>query len=284
MSTETPFVFDCAGDRLLGMIHAPQAPARLGLLILVGGPQYRVGACRQYVHLARVAANRGLAAMRFDYRGVGDSEGDYPGFQNVGPDINAAITAFMDRVPDLEGVVLWGLCEGASAILLDGVRNPAVKGIVLTNPWVNTAETQAKAYLKHYYGSRILSAEVWKRVLKGEVDIPGALRSVWGLAGKAFRGGGTATPASKPYPARMADGFAGYGGRTLLLMSGRDLVAREFEDVTASAPEWAAFRTSDRVTRANIPESDHTFSRKVWRQAAADATIDFVRALAGEAP
>lgn len=283
MTTETPFVFDCEGDRLLGILHAPEAPVRIGLLILVGGPQYRVGACRQYVHLARVAADRGIAAMRFDYRGVGDSEGAYPGFQNVGSDMDAAIAAFLDRVPGLEGVLLWGLCEGASAILLDGVKNPAVKGVVLANPWVNTAETQAKAYLKHYYGSRILSAEVWKRVLKGDVNIVGALQSVWGLARKAFQRSG-ATPASKPYPARMADGFAAFGGRTLLLMSGRDLVAREFEDVTARAPEWAAFRASDRVIRADIAQSDHTFSREAWRQTAAEATVDFVFSVAEEAP
>jgi exosortase A-associated hydrolase 1 len=279
MTQETPFTFTSHGDRLIGMIHAAENPARIGLLIVVGGPQYRVGACRQYVHLARVAADKGIAAMRFDYRGIGDSGGDYPGFQNVGPDIEAAITEFMERVPGMEGVVLWGLCEGASAILLDGVRNPNVKGIVLANPWVNTAETQAKAYLKHYYGSRFLDPEIWKRLMRGDINILKSLTGILGLVRKTF-GRAPETARTKPYPQRMAEGFEQFKGQTLLIMSGRDLVAREFEDVTGVAPEWQAFRESTAVMRADIAGSDHTFSKDEWRSKAATHTADFVLALA----
>jgi len=39
---ERPFTFSCAGAELLGVVHLPQAPARTGVLIVVGGPQYRV--------------------------------------------------------------------------------------------------------------------------------------------------------------------------------------------------------------------------------------------------
>ncbi len=280
MTTETPFTFSCEGDQLVGVLHQPEKPARIGLLILVGGPQYRIGACRQYVHLARRAAERGVATMRFDYRGIGDSEGDYPGFEAVGPDIDAAIREFTARVPGLEGVVPWGLCEGASAILLEAVNNPRVLGGVLANPWVNTEETQAQAYLKHYYGSRILSAEVWKRVLKGEINLKESFGSVIGLARKAF--GQKAVADTKPYPERMAEGFARFAGKTLLVMSERDLVAREFEDVTKGRPEWAAFSDSDRVRRVDIVDSDHTFSRNAWRQAVATATVDFILDLAKE--
>lgn len=275
--TESTFTFDCDRNSLIGIIHAPQKPARLGLLILVGGPQYRVGAHRQYVHLARHAANAGFAAMRFDYRGVGDSEGEYPGFEAVGPDIDAAVTAFMARVPDLDGVVLWGLCEGASAILLSGVDNDAVQGIVLANPWINTAETEAQAYLKHYYGRRILSAETWKRMFRGDVNPARALGSLVGLLRKALgrsKAGGDAT--EKPYPERMAAGFDRFRGRTFLIMSERDLVAREFEDGVARRTEWAAFRNASTVERVNIKGSDHTFSREEWRMAAAAATVDFM--------
>ena len=279
MTVETPFIFTCNGDQLMGMLHVPGNPARIGLLILVGGPQYRVGACRQYVHLARAVADAGIAAMRFDYRGVGDSEGDYPGFENVGPDIDAAISAFMDRVPNLEGVVLWGLCEGASAILLEGVKNPHVRGAVLANPWVNTTETQAKTYLKHYYGSRFLDPEIWKRLFRGDINILKSLSGIAGLVRKTFAKAPEGS-ASRPYPVRMAEGFEVFKGQTLLIMSERDLVAREFEDVSQSAPEWQAFRQSETVKRVDITGSDHTFSKGQWRTRVADATGDFVRGIA----
>ncbi|RMF08987.1 MAG: hydrolase 1, exosortase A system-associated [Alphaproteobacteria bacterium] len=279
MASEHPFVFDCQGDRLLGVLHKPDQPARIGLLILVGGPQYRVGACRQYVHLARRAASRGIAAMRFDYRGVGDSEGRYPGFQAVGPDIDAAIREFTARVPEMEGVVPWGLCEGASAILLSAVDNARVRGAVLANPWVNTRETQAQTYLKHYYGDRLWRAETWKRLFKGEIHLGRSVRSVFDLTRKAFvKGSGNGS--ELPYPARMAAGFARFSGDVLLIMSERDLVAREFDEVVSSRPEWEAFRTSSRVRRIDVRDSDHTFSRTIWRDVVADATSDFILDLA----
>lgn len=281
MTAEVPFTFDCEGDRLVGVLHKPDRPARVGLLILVGGPQYRIGACRQYVHLARYAASQGVAVLRFDYRGIGDSEGVYPGFEAVKPDIDAAIREFKSRVPELDGVVPWGLCEGASAILLEAVDNPLVSGAVLANPWVNTEETQAQAYLKHYYGSRILSLDIWKRVFKGEVNLKRSIGSVIGLVKKAF--GAKKEAGEKPYPERMAEGFDRFAGETLLILSERDLVAREFEDVSTSRPEWSAFRTSTHVQRADIKDSDHTFSRDAWRDAVAAATTDFVLELSGKA-
>ncbi|MDA5193592.1 hydrolase 1, exosortase A system-associated [Govanella unica] len=276
--TEQAFTFDCQGDALLGFLHLPDNPSPIGLLILVGGPQYRVGAHRQYLHLARTAAASGIAAMRFDYRGVGDSEGTYPGFEHLGADIDAAIDTFKARLPHLRGVVLWGMCEGASAILIDGVRNPFVRGAALVNPWVRTASAEAQTYLKHYYGKRILSPNMWKRVLKGEVNLLRSVASVFGLV-KQSRAKATATD-NRPYPDRMAAGLRAYQGRCLLLMSEHDLVAREFEDVTASAPLWSGLIKAPKVVRIDVNGSDHTFSSEPHRQAAADATLNFVRDLA----
>ncbi|MBW7837285.1 MAG: hydrolase 1, exosortase A system-associated [Sphingomonadales bacterium] len=271
------FTFSCEGKALLGLAHRPEKPAAYGLLIMVGGPQYRVGAHRQYVHLARRAADAGIAAMRFDYRGVGDSEGDYPGFEHIGPDIAAAVNEFRRRVPKLHGVVLWGLCEGASAILLSGVDVPGVSGAVLVNPWVHTEGTAAKTVLKHYYGQRLFDKAAWKRLLSGQVDVLGSIKGVLGL----FKRMASPRPVSdqRPYPDRMADGLRRFKGRTLLLLSDRDLVAREFEDVAASAPAWAGVMAACQASRATVANSDHTFSSEVWRQGAAEATIAFIRSL-----
>jgi exosortase A-associated hydrolase 1 len=270
------FTFPCEGEELLGILHRPARPFPIALLILVGGPQYRVGAHRQYVHLARAAADNGIPAMRFDYRGVGDSSGEYPGFERVAPDIAAAVAALYERLPKLQGVVLWGLCEGASAILLGGTDVVGVKGAVLVNPWVHTEESAANTMLKHYYGGRLLDKAAWARVFKGEVNILQSVKSVLGLLKRKLWPQRTRVD-NRPYPDRMADGAKRFTGRLMLLMSERDLVAREFEDVTAASPAWKDVLQNCGAARCDVADSDHTFSSEAWRRAAADATIKFIR-------
>ncbi|MDX1657109.1 MAG: hydrolase 1, exosortase A system-associated, partial [Candidatus Competibacteraceae bacterium] len=110
------FTFPCRGAQLPGIPHpgAPGAPR--GLLVVVGGPQYRVGSHRQFVLLARYLAAAGVPVLRFDYRGMGDGEGPAVDFTAIGPDIRAALEAFFAHSPGLEEVVLWGLCDAVPAI------------------------------------------------------------------------------------------------------------------------------------------------------------------------
>jgi hypothetical protein len=96
---ESALVFECGGERLLGVISRPARPARAGIVIVVGGPQYRIGSHRQFLLLARDLARAGFAVMRFDYRGMGDSEGQTCSFEAVDDDIAAAIDAFVPGWP-----------------------------------------------------------------------------------------------------------------------------------------------------------------------------------------
>ncbi|MFB1029241.1 MAG: hydrolase 1, exosortase A system-associated, partial [Thauera sp.] len=70
-------IFPCEGEELIGILALPEtAVTRLGVLVVVGGPQYRVGSHRQFVLLARALAKSGVPCMRFDYRGMGDATGE----------------------------------------------------------------------------------------------------------------------------------------------------------------------------------------------------------------
>ena len=75
--------FECGGETLLGILHEPRIHKETGVLVIVGGPQYRVGSHRQFVLMARALANVGYAVLRFDYRGMGDSTGCPRGFEAV---------------------------------------------------------------------------------------------------------------------------------------------------------------------------------------------------------
>jgi len=156
MKIEFPVVLDCAGDRMLGISHAGDASATVGAAIVIGGPQYRVGSHRQFVLMARSLADAGTPVLRFDYRGMGDSEGEVRTFEHVDEDIKAAVSFIVASNPNITKVVLIGLCDAASAISMYASQDDRVHGIVLINPWVRTAEGEARSYVKHYYLQRLL--------------------------------------------------------------------------------------------------------------------------------
>ena len=280
---ECPVVFGCGGDELIGVVARPAQPARRGVLIVVGGPQYRAGSHRQFVLLSRDLAARGYAAMRFDVRGMGDSSGAPRSFEQLNEDIAAAIGCFRAAVPEIDDVVLWGLCDAASAALFYAHGDACVSGLVLVNPWVRTPAGEAKAYLRHYYAQRLLSPGFWRQVMQGRFALG---RSARGLVAnlRAARAGGpaagtaaqaTADPAI-PLPDRMADGLARFRGQVLLVLCGNDLTAKEFTDAVAASSRWRALLGDARVTRHDLADANHTFSTRAWRERVARWTHDWI--------
>jgi exosortase A-associated hydrolase 1 len=272
--SEEALVFSCGKEELVGILAVPEKPAPRGVLILVGGPQYRVGSHRQFTLLARNLAEAGIASLRFDYRGMGDSAGGARTFEHAHEDIRSAIDRLMERQPGLRQVVIWGLCDAASASLFYAHGDKRVSGLVLLNPWVRTDEGMARAQLKHYYGARLLQRAFWEKLLKGEVAVLDALTGFAGRLVQALRRNTDATPTAKPLPERMEEGLRRFQGRVLLILSGNDLTAQEFKDLVARSPGWQCLLQDPRVARRDLPEATHTFSRREWR----DQVTEWTRA------
>jgi exosortase A-associated hydrolase 1 len=273
---ERALSFDCGGAALVGIASVPTAPCTRGVLIVVGGPQYRIGSHRQFALLARHLAAHGIAAMRFDYRGMGDSDGDERDFETIQDDIRAALDAFIAAVPGLTDVVLWGLCDGASAAAMYAPGDARVRGLVLLNPWVRTHDGVARTTLKHHYRDRLRSAEFWRKLARGQFDYAGSLASMLRLVRTAFAGRAAADDAPAALPERMRQGLHAFGGHTLLVIGGADLTGREFCDVAGSTPAWKRLASAPRVTWRRIEEADHTFSRRAWRDQVAEWTREWV--------
>jgi len=282
---EHAFTFPCQDATLVGILHQARGPAKRGILMVVGGPQYRVGSHRQFVLLARSLAANGIPVMRFDHRGIGDSDDPYLGFEALELDLSAAIDAFRARHPSLKEIVLFGLCDAASAILLYAYRDPRIVGLVLINPWVRTAESEARTYLRHYYVQRLLAPDFWQNLLSGRIRLRQSASSLWDLVAR-LRGATTRSAIETdpvaghnhhPFPDRMAQGFSLFTGPILLVMSGQDLTAREFDDVVRLSRAWRGLLETPRLTRQDLAESDHTFSRQVWRDKVAGWTLEWIQ-------
>ena len=277
---EQAIVIDCAGESLLGIVHHPPADApettqATGVVVVVGGPQYRVGSHRQFVHLARTLAAAGHAVLRFDVQGMGDSSGALRSFEAMDGDIRAAIEVFSRCCPGVRRIVLWGLCDGASANLLYVARqaDPSVAGLVLLNPWVRTSQGLARAQLRHYYGHRLKQPQFWRKLFRG--DVGWAAVREWFQNRRAAR----ANPAPPPTPhftARMAEAMRTVAGPILLILSGDDLVAKEFIEHAATNPEWHNCLQRAALKRVDLQTANHTFSAPSDTRAVELATLDWL--------
>lgn len=284
--TEQPVVFDCAGESLVGVLAMPSAPADapadLAVLIVTGGPQYRAGSHRQFTLLARAIAAGGHPSLRFDCRGMGDSEGAMRSFERISEDIAAAIdTLFQHARPPVRRVVLWGLCDGASAALLylHERADPRILGLCLANPWVRSATSLARTHVKHYYWRRLMQRQFWSKFLRGGVarqalaDLMANLR----LAARWRRADAASTV---PYQQRMAQAWRSFTGEILLVLSGNDFVAREFcEQVNAEAC-WNGNLEVASLTRLDLATANHTFSDVADTKQVAAATLEWLQRIA----
>lgn len=284
--SEEPLAFPCAGETLVGVVTRPEHALRTGVLVVVGGPQYRAGSHRQFVQLARAAAAAGFPVFRFDVRGMGDSSGALRSFDDIDEDISAAVQAFAQQCPDLQRLVLWGLCDGASAALLwlQLARSPLpVAGLCLCNPWVRSVQSLARIHVRHYYLARLGERAFWIKLLRGGVAGK-ALGEFWGnlkatLSGTPRSRGGS----TEPFQDRMARQWLAFPGHILLVISADDHTAREFIDVAGSRPAWQGALTRAAVERLDLPLADHTFSRSQDRLAMEQGFLAWLRGFASVA-
>ena len=275
--------FKCHADWLFGIATLPAPAGRRGVIIVVGGPQYRVGSHRQFTLLARSLGERGIPVMRFDYRGMGDSEGTPRQFDDIDDDLRAAVDHFTGPAFDVREVVLWGLCDGASAAMLYAGQDARVSGLVLANPWVRSAEGLASATLKHYYRRRLLEPAFWRKLVSGRFDALLAGRSLLRLVTTVLAARvGAAQPDAVVLTVcpslheRLLSGLAGYRGQVLLVTSGADLTAHEFLEMERRSAPWKAVLGRGQVTRRTLADADHTFSRRIWRDQVASYTADWI--------
>ncbi|MDR0577440.1 MAG: hydrolase 1, exosortase A system-associated [Candidatus Accumulibacter sp.] len=272
--TEIPLTFAIGGEAMPGIVALPDAPFDCGVLVVVGGPQYRAGSHRQFLLLSRRLAGEGYPVFRFDYRGMGDADGAARSFEDVSEDIGAAIDAFRRRCPALRRVVLWGLCDAASAILmyLRATGDPRVGGVALLNPWVRSDASLARTRVKHYYGRRLTQRGFWRKLLAGRLDVAAALRGLLENARTAWR-----KPAERDhgmsFQDRMAEGLRRFRGSALLILGGRDETAREFIEYANGRAAWRELLAAGNVSRVEIAGADHTFSSAAWRAAVENASL-----------
>jgi exosortase A-associated hydrolase 1 len=300
--------FGCQGDSLVGVLARPVVSRDdVGVVVAVGGPQYRVGSHRQFVLLSRRLAEAGYPALRFDVRGMGDSTGEFPGFEALGPDLQAAVAALQAAAPGVQRVVVWGLCDAASAAMMQARDLHALAGLVLLNPWTRNLDTHARTEVKQYYAQRLFDPVFWRKLLSGRVRVvqaarelsvklarslrashgqrlkrkadlaeggkPAARSAKGAQAAKAAKAPRAAQAAQADFRERMALGALACAAPQLYVLSGRDHVSAEFVDYARGHVGLSRLWARADVERLDLPQADHTFSSAELRAAVEKATL-----------
>lgn len=218
-----PYTFGCGSLTLAGTLDT--APGRTGLLIVSGGNEIRSGAFGGQARIAARIAAAGFPVLRFDRRGIGDSEGENRGFRHSAKDIACAIDAFRAMAPQLSRVIAFGNCDAASALMLAG--GAGADGLVLSNPWtIEQADapegsTPPPAAVRARYLEKLTNPREVMRLLGGGVDLRKLARGM--------------VHALKPPPPpsslaqEMAAGLAQYSGAVRILLATADRTAQVFE-------------------------------------------------------
>ena len=117
--------------RLEGLLEEPDRAPRFAIVVchphpLHGGTMHTHAAYR----LARGARGASGVSLRFNFRGVGRSAGQYDGGRGEVDDAGAALAFLADHYPDLPRLAC-GFSFGAHAALAAAPRSPGVTGMLL---------------------------------------------------------------------------------------------------------------------------------------------------------
>ncbi len=133
-----PVVFDNGGEQIFAVLHRPVEVANPPLVLFLHGfASSKHGSNRCYVTLAESLAAEGIASLRFDFRGCGDSEGTLSTI-SLEDLVSDALTV-LDGVEKIDGIDcerigLFGASLGGAIAVIAAARFQRVKAMGLWAP------------------------------------------------------------------------------------------------------------------------------------------------------
>ena len=275
---EERFVF---GDGLAGVLCLPAGPMapRRAAIWLNSGRNHHIGWARQTVDLSRRLARSGVAVLRMDLAGIGDS----PAHPHTPPtalyhavgkdDVVAAIAELARR--GLQRPWVIGACSGAYQAFHTAVDDDRIAGIVLINQlcfiWDASYAVHLSAWMKarpHEFEADARRAEANDA---GGAE-SGALDLTWRLAKRAVRVGldgyrrlrvGGSGRRAGPIEQRFG-ALSARGCEVSIVLSEGDKAVGELELHTGHDGERIAGLPGVEILR--IPDADHSLTPAAARQ------------------
>lgn len=126
------------GEKIFGILHRPLQSSQVPAVVICPGfAGNKCGKFRMFVTLGKELAKQGIAVLRFDYRGSGDSEGEFSNITLEGKTSDTVkCLEFLANDPQIDGtrLGLLGRSLGGAIAVLAARRYHAIKSLVLWAP------------------------------------------------------------------------------------------------------------------------------------------------------
>jgi pimeloyl-ACP methyl ester carboxylesterase len=188
------------GDTLIGTLHTPiKASPELPIIVLLSpGIKMRVGPHRLYNRMTAKFNDLGFTVFKFDFTGLGDSEGELEreflhevyNMTETGFFVNDSVDAldFLRSTLKANSFVVGGLCGGAITGLLLAEKDSRVIGLISLamtvtlssgpgdrSKYAGTSELEA---LGRGYIQKLFDPKAWLRLLSLKTDFRTLSRSI----------------------------------------------------------------------------------------------------------
>jgi len=288
---------NAAGLTLFGSLHSPakKNPKLPAVVLLSPGVKMRVGPGRLYVPLTELLTSVGHTVLRFDFYGLGDSEGDlaetmladvYNNIE-VGRYVDDTLAAlnWLAQKHGVQRFIVGGLCGGAITAILAAERDTRVEALLSLGMTVTLASNAAKPgqYLtraqlddrRRRYYAKLLKPQAWIRFLtfRSEYDV------IWkGLKRLVIKEPPPAPVAPGKEPAIEQRGnanplfpkayfaFLKRGGKALMIFSERDRLQSEYEEKFAQPYAAQLADHHAQIEQHVIPHANHVLAFREWQE------------------
>ncbi len=294
---QTPVTFkNRKGMRLVGILETPvNTPSHdVAVLLLSPGVKMRLGPEGLYRRLSERLIQLGIPVLRFDFHGLGDSEGvlteellkDFYNHIEVGRYVDDTLDA-MDWMQANHGTkrfILSGLCGGAITGLLAGARDKRVAGLLalgITPSLASRAADKARYMssgqldrLQQSYLRKLLKPSAWLRLLTFKSDYKVLWRiavRMWSRTDSKPKAASPAEPTdpqdnSNPlFPPAFFQMLASKRPM-LLIFGGSDRLGWEFEEKFVARHREQLAKTPDGYVVHTVEHANHVFSFVEWQR------------------
>jgi exosortase A-associated hydrolase 2 len=275
---ERPVCFQSSGRWLHGVLSLPKTPARpaTGLVTLHGWSGTRIGPHALFVSLARRAAEAGIACLRFDFRGRGDSGGEIAEATRATMIEDAVAAARFLREEGCERVILVGLCAGSQVAIGAAAQDAAPDGLILWSAPVSEQAEEERAVAakrRHFlreYARKLFRPQTWRKLIGGKLQFGKIARVVSGKAG-------IAATDDRAVDLQAAARLKEFRGPIFFVYGTHDPIA------PVALPYYQRILASGQaeVSVTQIEGANHSFYGTAWREEVLDQTLAW---LAGHFP